>query len=153
VVNYEPPEPDFESGYLPPSARFMDVYGSGFFRYNRKLSEKHRKAQAPMPLFAESIVWMLMFLLCRICGRHIHHSGWEKQQAKSAPLIVTQANAGATAGVPTALFHDLRRTALTNMIEAGFSEKEAMEIGGHRTRYVFDRYHIVSDRRQAEESR
>ena len=33
------------------------------------------------------------------------------------------------------------------MIEAGLSEKEAMEI---KTRYVFDRYHIVSDRRSRE---
>ncbi|MGC2745254.1 MAG: tyrosine-type recombinase/integrase [Candidatus Angelobacter sp.] len=33
----------------------------------------------------------------------------------------------AIAAVDNALFHDLRRTALTNMTEAGFSEKEAME--------------------------
>jgi integrase len=56
-------------------------------------------------------------------------------------------SACAAAGVPETLFHDLRRTAATNMIDAGLSEKEAMEITGHKTRAMFDRYHIVSARR------
>jgi integrase len=51
------------------------------------------------------------------------------------------------AGVPDALSHDLRRTALMNMIEASLSENEAMEISRHKTRAVFDLYHIVSERR------
>lgn len=55
-----------------------------------------------------------------------------------------------TANVPQALFHDLRRTAITNMIEAGYSEKDAMEMSGHKTRHIFERYHIVRPQRQQE---
>jgi integrase len=52
------------------------------------------------------------------------------------------------AGCPGRLVHDLRRTAVRDMVRTGTSQSVAMSISGHKTNHMFLRYNITSDQDQ-----
>jgi integrase len=95
------------------------------------------------PIYGELKTWLSAAFAIRDpeCPYVVSLKGHGISETKTA-----WTSAAVRAGCPGKLIHDLRRTAVRNMVRAGVSEKRAMVISGHRTRAMFDRYDITSDR-------
>jgi integrase len=95
------------------------------------------------PLYGELRAWLEMAYADPARGKTIvSWKGEEMSETKKA-----WKSACRRAGVPELHVHDLRRTAVSNMINgAHIPEKTAMLISGHKTRAMLDRYNIVIDR-------
>jgi integrase len=149
----EPVKPVFVLGYhlgmrtgelLALKRDWVDL-AEGLIYVNGRVT-KNRKAKTA-PIYGDMAAWLEMLLArCKVQspngkylfiwedGRPIKdfRGSWEK--------------ACESAGLPGLLFHDLRRTAVRNMIRAGVPEKVAMEVSGHKTASMLWRYNIVDAR-------
>jgi integrase len=77
-----------------------------------------------------------------------------KKQSTTDGLVFDSTNfrkefaaAKAKAKCTHVLVHDFRRSAVSNLVNAGVSETDTMEISGHRSRTVFDRYNVRNTKR------
>lgn len=123
------------------SLEWRDVdLGGKIVRLRPELS-KNKEAR-PLPLTGE-----LLDLLERArhnrrldCPFVFHHDGEAIGDFRKA-----WRNACKAAKLGKVLVHDLRRTAVRNLVRAGVPERVAMSLSGHKTRSIFDRYNIVSE--------
>jgi integrase len=71
--------------------------------------------------------------------------GGTKTSRKMHSLLKSWKSACRSAGCPGRIPHDLRRTAVRNLVRSGVPEPVAMRLTGHKTPSVFARYDIISD--------
>lgn len=100
-----------------------------------------------LPIYGEMVGWLEMAqteqrLKYPGCPWVLHRNGLRLRNG----FYASWKEAAKEIGLPGLLFHDLRRTAVRNMLDAGVDEKTAMLITGHKTRTMIDRYNIRGER-------
>jgi integrase len=104
----------------------------------RRLLEEQRDERDRLKKLGKICPWVFFRMVAE-------ERGGEKQPQRIISFNKSWANACVAAGCPGRIPHDLRRTAVRNMVRAGIPERVAMKVTGHKTRSVFERYNIVSD--------
>jgi integrase len=71
---------------------------------------------------------------------------WGRACVASGLFRVVKVDEKRARKVPPLVLHDCRRTAVRNLVRARVPDNVAMAFTSHRTRSIFDRYNIVSER-------
>jgi integrase len=100
----------------------------------RVLDEQHAAAERLTRKPGTIARYVFCYTTGQKTGQRITESGFNKAWRK----------ARVAAGCPGRIPHDFRRTAVRNLVRAGVPERVAMQLTGHKTRAVFERYNIVS---------
>jgi len=80
-----------------------------------------------------------------LCPWVFHRTGKKVKGKRITRFTKAWRKACEKAGSPGRIPHDLRRTAVRNLVRVGIPERVAMQLTGHKTRSVFERYNIVSE--------
>jgi integrase len=139
---------------------FRDGSGSGFRTIRDFVdgliriygSQAKNKKPRTLPIYGDMDAWLRSQYAARP-----ESNPWVFYSRRKRPIgahLVGWREACERARLPGLLFHDLRRSAVRNMKRAGLQDTVAMNITGHRTRAVFDRYNIVDsgDRERQEKA-
>jgi integrase len=104
----------------------------------RRLLEEQRDERDRLKQLPEICPWVFFRMVAE-------KRGGKKHPERIRTLNKAWASACIAACCPGRIPHDLRRTAVRNMVRAGIPERVSMKLTGHKTRSVFERYNIVSD--------
>jgi integrase len=136
VLTLKWPQGDFEAGYVrlePGTTKNREARVFPFTDELREIMEEQREKADVLKKAGIITPWVFF------------REGKTKRGRQIGDFKKNWNTACTDAGVPGRIFHDLRRTAVRNLVRAGIPERVAMKMTGHKTRSIFERYNIVSD--------
>jgi len=116
---------------------------AGLIRLEREQTKNSEPRTVPLPDMLIGMLEMVDDKSGTVFDGTNLRKAWHKACAAAGLGTLTEVEGKPDPRYTGLIIHDLRRSAIKNLMKAGVPEKVAMSISGHKTRAVFDRYHIV----------